>query len=219
MPGLWLRSTDLNPTILGEIMSIEVNILDNLNEVGIWLKDLGEKGLATATKRAMLKTRPTFVRESRNQLKNFKKINNKAINDRFVITKKLDGNLINKFEINLAILSKPIRAIKFIKGRKVRQAKKGIKVKRRRKLKIEVKPGKVSRLKNAFIEKGRGGTLMVLRRQTQKPRPTRIQSGIFIHHLFKINTVIAPIIKGTEKKLVFQFKKRAKDIIDKKAPR
>jgi len=174
-------------------MSIDLSILDNLDEVNVWIKVLTNKGLSAATKSSMKRTIPQMGKSSREMVKKYRKTSSTKINARFKFVKKLGTNDINKMEVIQKISKKPLRMIDFVKGKRERQKKKGVEVKKRRKLKAEIIPGRVRRLKGAFIEKGRGGTLMVLRRQGKEARPTERWAGPPIHSLFGIDRFMKPV--------------------------
>lgn len=174
---------------------IEFDILSNLDEVEIWMKDIGRNAVLQSTKSAMIRTQPTMKKESIIQVKKFKKAKSKAITDRFKFERKLQGKNVNNYEVNMIIERKPIRLLEFIKGSKNVQKRKGIPFpfKRRRKLKVEVQPGNVRKLPQAFIDRGSGGTKMVLQRRTKDPRPIRRVAGVYIHHLFARKSFTKPI--------------------------
>lgn len=173
-----------------------VSIESNLPEVQKWIRSLANTGIAQATKSAMIRTKPTMKKESVSMIKRFRKIKSKPITDRFKFQSNLTGKEISRYHIDMIVSRKPIRILNFIKGKKERQRKRGIAVSKRRKLKVEVVPGKVRRLKTAFIEKGRRGQLLVLQRQGRRPRPTRRLTGVYIHHMFAKPELTAPIEKN-----------------------
>ena len=188
-------------------MTIKINVLSSLDELDIWLKDIGRNAVLQATKSSMLRTRPTMKKESVSMIKNFKKAKTRAITDRLSFERKLSGKNVNNFEVNMVIARKPIRLINFIKGNKNIQKRKGIPFpfRRRRKLKVEVQPGRVRKLPTSFIDRGSGGTKMVLLRRTDNPRPIRRSAGVYFHHLFAQKTFTKPIEKAVGKRVQKEF--------------
>lgn len=186
-------------------MSIEFNVMSNLDELNVWIAQLTNRGLSQATKRSMIRTKPTMKKESVLMVKKYRKAKSRAITDRFKFKSKLNGNVLSNYEINMEIERKPIRILEFIKGKKEAQKKRGIPVRKRRKLKVEVVPGRARRLPSAFIEKGSGGRLMVLQRQGKRARPTRRLTGVYIHHLFAQRALTEPIQKNVGRRVQKEF--------------
>ena len=187
-------------------MTIQFNVLSNLDEVDVWLKELGTRGLSQATKSTMIRTKPTMKKESLKMVKLFRKTQSKKITDRFKFFSRFQGSDFRKYEVEMRISRKPIRLLHFIKGKKEAQKQKGISAKRRRKLKAEVVPGRVTKLRKAFIQKGKGGSLLVFQRQGEKSLPLRVRTGAFIHHLFAKPELTKPIEKNTGIKMTHLFR-------------
>lgn len=202
-------------------MTIKFNVLSSLDELDIWLKDLGHKAFTSATKSALLRTRPTLKKESVSMIKKVRKTKSKAITDRLKFSSKFPGQNINKYEVKMTVLRKPIRLIHFIKGNKNIQKRKGIPFpfKRRRTLKVEVEPGSKRKLPISFIDRGSGGTKMVLLRKTEKPRPIRRAAGVYIHHLFARKSFTMPIEKPVSQRMKKEFISAINNKMRKKLPK
>jgi len=202
-------------------MTIKFNVLSSLDEVDVWLKDLGRNAFSQATKSSMLRTKPTLKKESIIQVKRIRKAKSKAISDRFKFFSRFQGRNINNYEVAMVIERKPIRILNFIKGAHNVQKRKGKKFpfKGRRKLKVEVVPGRVRKLPQAFIERGRGGTKMVLQRQTDQPRPLRRLAGVYTHHLFARQPFTTPIEKPVANRLSKEFISAINDKMRKRQPK
>lgn len=200
-------------------MAVEIDVLGNLDELDVWITELGTKSVLGATKTSMIRTRPTMKRESLQMVKRYRKAKSKAITDRFKFINKLGGSRVDRLSVELDVKRKPIRALEFIKGKKERQKRQGVKNNRKRKLKIEVFPGRVRKLPKAFIDRGRGGTLMVLERKGKERRPLRRRSGAYIHNLFAQERLVKPVEKPIGEMAAKQFVSAIKNKMKNKMPR
>lgn len=200
-------------------MAVEIDVFDNLDNLDVWLKELGQKGLVSATKSSFIRTRPTMKRESMLMVKRFRKAKSKAITDRFKFINKLGGTRIDDLSVELDVKRKPIRALEFIKGKKEAQKRAGISPRKRRRLKIEVVPGRVRKLPRAFIDRGRGGKLMVLERKGKERRPLRRRPGAYIHSLFAQERLTKPIEKPIGEMAAKQFASAVQNKMKNKKPR
>ncbi len=153
-------------------MRIEVD----LDRVKVFLTDIRFKALTNATRSAMNRSANVLRTRTNLEIRKHLKLKAGVINKKHLLVKKARGSRLESMESSLSISGKRLSLIDFVVGNKSPRPQKGIAVKRRKLLRVEVKPGRRSTLKKAFIAKGRGGKNQVFRRRTSKNNPIVKQS-------------------------------------------
>jgi len=132
-------------------MSLKINIWQNMYDLTQMMEEMATKDLVSAARAAMnssvRRTRQLGSKEIR------KRLNLKAteIKKRIVLIKARGGSL-RALEASLIVSGAPISMLNFIVGSKQPIKQKGVAVKKRRKLKARVNPGKTIKLSGAFIQ-------------------------------------------------------------------
>ena len=97
----------------------------------------------------------------------------------------LRSNDINKIKATLLISDRPTSLIKFVMGSKQPRKQKGIKVKRRKDIKTRyVKGGKITKVRGAFIARGKNNNVQVFRRNPNT-KTIRTAAGRTNPHIIK----------------------------------
>jgi hypothetical protein len=203
-------------------MSIELDIFSNLNEIDVWLKDLKAQTIPTVVRRTLLRTRPTLQRESIKRIKQFRKTATTHIKKQMFIKKRLDSNDISKMEVSLNVKKGGIRALHFMKGAKIIQKRRGINPSKKRVIKVEIFPGRITKLKAAWISKPFGHLIILKRKRGEKQKsayPTRINSRIPIYSLFNSNFFMRPIEKPVSEKMKKEFQSQINFALMKNKPK
>lgn len=134
-------------------MTIEINIAHNLDALEPWIHEMQGKAVTQSVKRAINRT---LISVRLISIKMFKKRLNKkqtAFYKKKIKTFKAMGSDINRMQGVMIYDGKTIPLLEFISGSKDIIKQKGIAIKKRRKLRASVKPGKKFQVKGAFIQK------------------------------------------------------------------
>lgn len=186
--------------------NISLELAHNLTEAGLYLKDVHKADLTKAVRSALNRSLKSLETESNKAIRRIRRLKAREIRrEWFVMVKRTKGRNIAAFEAILGIKDKPVSLIRFVKGSKNPRNQQGVKVARRRKIAIEIKPGNKKKLKDAFIAKGRGNKNHVFRRETSKSFPINKQSTPSLHLLFKDSAFRRPIENIVAKRLQREF--------------
>lgn len=140
-------------------MTIVFDIRSNIESIPEYLDDIKFKAIVQAAKTAVNKT---LVSTRKLAIKRIgltyrlrpSGFSRKEVKDAMNIIK-AKGNNLETLKGVIIFKGSPIPIIKFISGSKSVIAQKGIKIKKRRKLKAEIRPGKKVRISKGFIQKAR----------------------------------------------------------------
>lgn len=147
-------------------MSLKINIEQNFHDLTKMMDEIAHVQILAGTKRAMdnalRRGRVITIKEMRKEIN----LPSSKIKARITIYK-ARGASLNGVEGALGFSEKAIPMLDFVVGKKSNIKQKGIKVKKRRKLKVKIKPGKTIRLKGAFIQNVK--SQQVFRRKGQGP--------------------------------------------------
>lgn len=136
----------------------------NLHEISARLDELGKQA-RPAMRRALKRGQLAMRTESIAQLKKSLKIKNKDLKESFRLSAPQGERIAMYADIGYSSASLPM--LYFVRGNRRPIEQWGIPVKRRRKLYVEIRPGKKTHLKGAFIQIVRG-RLGVFRRRSGK---------------------------------------------------
>jgi len=165
-----------------------------------------KKAMLKAAKTSIRRTLPTLRKESNQKVRDRMRVRQSRLNRRhFVLEKNLKGRKIEALSGRLKIRDRQIGLIEFVRGQKLPRKQKGVKVSRRRQLRIEVRPGNVIQGRSRFIQKGKGGKYHVFRRQSGKATPLKRQSVPSPHILFMKRSFRMPIEQATGRKFEKEF--------------
>ena len=196
-------------------MAIKVDLISNLDELQLFLKDLPKKMVPKANRMAIRRTSKILVTESVRAIRKVRSLGAREIRKDFFKTKLMvQGFDVNQHRAELAIRKRPVSLIRFVRGSKNPRPQRGIKVRRRRPLRVSVVPGKTSTLQDAFIAKGRGNRNHVFRRRTVKNTPIIKQSIPSLHLLFTEKEFRRPIERIVGKRLQVEFKRALRLQVD-----
>lgn len=137
---------------------IDFEITSNIEAIPEWLDETKERVILQSARSAINKTLKSASVLAIKRIKLTYKVkpsgfSRKEIKKRMDIIKATGNSL---FSINGEIIFKgePIPILNFVSGKKTSIKQKGIKVRKRRKLRVEIRPGKRVVLKKAFIQDG-----------------------------------------------------------------
>ncbi len=151
-------------------------------ETFLALDKLQNKDLVQGTRKAMNRTLLTLRQESINKITDKIKIKPKTLREKHIALSKAQGGSIEALEASIDFSSDPVPLIEFVKGSKDVIQQKGIPVKRRRKLRVEITPGKKFVMKGAFIQR-KSSKQVFKGRRTQGFKKQGIRSiGFLILH-------------------------------------
>lgn len=106
-----------------------------------------------ATRRAINRTLAGVRQDSLDQLRKKLALKESVLRKRFIKLTKASGNSISSLAGFLDFSNEPIPLLEFVRGSKENIQQKGIPVKKRRKLKAEITPGKRFVVRKAFIQR------------------------------------------------------------------
>jgi hypothetical protein len=132
-------------------MSLDIEITSTLLDAAKMFDGIDPREVGKAARRSINRTLLTLRKESVQRIPEHLKIKAKTLRDRYIRLNKAQGG--NNYEGSIDFSSEPIPMIEFVKGSKEPIKQKGVKVSRRRKLKVEITPGKRFVLRKGFIQR------------------------------------------------------------------
>lgn len=157
---------------------LEIDANDFLKTIPKYVSDIRQRAVPMANRRAINRalifarkltikrtqmhyklTRQELVGSGKKGIKGFLNIRNAR------------GNNLKQQEGSLDISGRPISMLRFLPPSKRKtQKQKGVSPKRRQKLRVEITPGQKKLHPKDFVQKGKGGQLLVFRRMTGKKK-------------------------------------------------
>lgn len=186
-------------------MGLEMKISVNLDQVTEFLSEFKGRALVNATRKSMNRAVASLRTHANRKVREHRKLKASEINSKFFRMTKARGSRLDQLEASLEISGKPVSLIRFVVGKKEGRSQKGIPVRKRKPVVVEVRPGRRVKLKGAFIAQGRGGNNQVFRRRTKKRFPIVKQSVPSLAKLFEKPSFRNPLEKFAEAKLGSEF--------------
>lgn len=205
-------------------MSLKIKIdQKEINRIVMKLERFNDKAIVTATRQAINKTVTRLQSLVIRRLLLMRKLKKGEVKKRFTSTRKARGNDINRMRGIVEIKGATVSLIRFVKGSKDPRKQAGISIRKRRIIKVEVIPGRVTRVKGGFIAKGSGGKNQLFRRIDNKLRkkkgkqkgPIAKQSSAALSLLIQRTEVKAALIKFGSREIVKQFEIALKNQLNK----
>lgn len=130
--------------------------IEGLDELAGFLDQFKQRDVVQAARRAINRTVTGVRQKSLDEIRKSYNVKEKTLKTRMRV-QNAQGNKISEMEGAVEYSDNPISMINFVKGSKAPLKQKGVPVKRRRKLKAEVKKGKTFIVKGGFIQKAKKG--------------------------------------------------------------
>lgn len=186
---------------------IHLEISHELEKLGHFFKSTQRQILIKSIKRALRRTANPLQRESVDRVRKFRALKAKLIKQRwFKLRKKLNGMDMQKIQLELEIMKKPLNLIDVVVGQKTPRSQAGIPVKRRRPLKVRIVPGKTEKVQGGFIARGKkSGQFHVFRRKGPGKSTLVKQAAPSLHVLFEKEFFRKPIEREISKRLGKEF--------------
>lgn len=134
-------------------MTIEIKIQDELNKAAMEIDYMNHDAIPRAAKNAINRAVVTMRKESTQRIPKEMRLRPTNLKERYIRLRKAMGTSIAGLEGEVAYLTEPVPLLEFVRGSKDAIEQKGIRVKDRRKLRVEIRPGKRFMLKRAFIQR------------------------------------------------------------------
>jgi hypothetical protein len=132
-------------------VSLDIEITSTLLDAAKMFEGLTPSEVGKASRRAINRTLLTLRKESIKRIPEKIKIKAKTLRERYITLNKAQGG--TNYEGSIEFSGAPIPLLEFVKGSKEPIKQEGIKIARRRKLKVEITPGKKFTLRKAFIQR------------------------------------------------------------------
>lgn len=142
-----------------------IKITTNLLDISDALGELGQKHLFRAVRRSINRALPAMRVKSVDLIKRDIKLKTGFIRRGTQLNKAKGANITN-ISGSIGFDSTPVPLMEFVRGSKTPLKQKGIAVSKRRKLKVEIRPGRRVVLAHAFIQKVR--SLQVFKRKKER---------------------------------------------------
>ena len=133
-------------------MSLEINITDNFDEIVQAFDKIEKRLVGQAARYAINRTLLTLRGEALKEITKQFKIKEKTLRQKHISITKARGGDLSTVNGMISFSGQPIPLIEFVRGNKTPQSQKGIPIKRRRKIRVEITPGKRFEVKRAFIQ-------------------------------------------------------------------
>lgn len=185
----------------------------NLHEISAQLSELGKQA-RPAMRRALKRGQIAMRTESIAQLKKSLKIKNKDLKEAFKLSAPQGDRIAMYADIGYSSASLPL--LYFVVGNRRPLEQWGIPVKKRRKLRVEIRPGKKTLMKGAFIQIVRG-RLGVFRRRSGKGNKQLVsqRTHSIVYDIFKGQVpekIAARGLSMFEKHVIHEIEFRSKKI-------
>lgn len=132
---------------------MEINITSNFLDVADAFKEVKTKLLYASTRHAINRTLITMRFQAIQQLRKQIDIKSSTLRNRHIRIHKAAGTSFDRLQGVISFNTTPVPLIEFVKGSKEPANQKGMAVKDRPRLKVQIRPGKKFTLKKAFIQK------------------------------------------------------------------
>lgn len=154
---------------------MKISIKENLLDAYATFDDLKKSQIHSAARRAINRTLVTVRKESVGIVKKGLRIKSSVLKSYISIQKPNQKKFYN-MQGSLTYQSRGLALIDFVRGQKKATPMKGVKVKKRRKVKVEITPGKKITLNKAFISKTASKGLQVMK-GTGKSQVLKMQTA------------------------------------------
>lgn len=144
-------------------MSFKVEIKNNIQDAYTAFSQLKRTEISRAAKRAINRTLTTLRKESVPVIQQEIKIKSSVLKT-YMTIEKAEGRGFANLSGALVFQSRGLALIDFVRGSKAPTKQKGIKVSRRKKVKVEVKPGRTYVVRGGFIANSQSRGLQVFKR-------------------------------------------------------
>lgn len=145
------RSGLLRALNLGGIMSFKIDIKENIMEAYNAFDKLKRSEVSKAARRAINRTLVTIRKESVIEIKKDLRIKSSVLKNQYIWIEKPRGKGLKDLGGAVVYQSKGLALIDFLRGTKAVTQQKGIPAKRRKKVRVEITPGKKFIVKGGFI--------------------------------------------------------------------
>lgn len=199
--------------------ALEMKISVDLNSVKVFLDDVKFKALTNATRKSMNRALSALQTQASRVAREERKLKLREIKTRYFRLTKAKGNRLHEMKASLEISGKPLSLIHFVVGNKEPRSQAGIPVRKRKSIRVEVKPGRKVQLKSAFITRGRGGNNQIFRRRGKRSYPIVKQSVPSLAAVFSRDKIRKPLESFAQAKLSSEFEKTFQFEINKIAER
>ena len=187
-------------------MGININFIDAFDELDVWVKDVKTTVIRQATRRALTRASRTTLKEVVKAIKLERNMKPSEIKRKGTkLFKDLSGKDPFKYSATVRVSARSISMINFVRGSKTPKSSKGKKVKRRRKVRLQVKPGITRTERHAFIVRMPNGKAHVMKRSDSKSFPIKRQSVPGVAKLFSEEPLKTNIQNRVGKQLQKEF--------------
>jgi hypothetical protein len=154
---------------------MKISIKENLLDAYATFDDLRKTQVHAAARRAINRTLVTVRKESVDVIRQGIRIKSSVLKS-YISTQKPNQKKFYNMQGAIIFQSRGLALIEFLRGRKEATPQKGIKVNRRRKVKVEITPGKKFNINKGFIIKTKSKGLQIMKGKTQ-PNTLRMQTA------------------------------------------
>lgn len=158
-------------------MAFKVQIQDNIREAFHSFDQLKRSEIKNAARRAISRTLTTLRKESVITIKKELRISSSLLKNKYIFIDRVSGKRLNEIQGSVVYQSRGLNLIDFVKGTKAVTPQKGVKVKRRKKVRVEITPGKRFIVAGGFITQTASKGLQVMKRDSKVNGHLLMQTG------------------------------------------
>lgn len=203
------------------MVEFDIDFEGGLREFESVLSSLGRKAAPKAHRNALNRSLTKLRTSMLDNIRLHYRVQKKETKDRYMVSQRARGNDIGNMVASLTVKGGAISLIRFLsKARRKPLKQKGIKVSKRKRLRIQVKPGSNVTLPKAFIAQGRNNNMQVFRRRTGTTKNGKEiitkQSAPSLPKLFeRVQSIRNNSVADAEKTYVKEFDRQLKFFLDK----
>lgn len=199
-------------------MGIQTKITINIDELKVFLTNTRIKALTTATRQSMNRSLSSLQTKANKTAREHRKLKAGVIKRKYFRLQKAVGLDLLNMEASLEISGRPLSLIHFVKGSKDPPNQKGVPIAKRKRVRVEVRPGRQVRLKRAFIAKARGGVNHVFIRDSRDDTMQKLAAPS-LAHLFSKKEIRTPLEVFAKKKFLTEFERTFQHQLDRQIAR
>lgn len=155
---------------------MKIEISNDIDDVVEFLDELKLRALVNAARKSMNRSVMALRTQANRVVREERKLKMGEINKDYFKVTKAKGSDLGSMSASLSVSGKSVSLIRFLVGNKSVQSTKGIPVKQRTPVRVEVRPGRKVTLKGAFLAAGKSGNVHIFRRRTAARHPIVKQS-------------------------------------------
>lgn len=186
-------------------MSLDIKIDDSFRNMKRFITKIEVDVVRKSTRQALNKSIGSVRSLTNSEIRKRIKLKKGELNKRNLTVIKATGNVINSMVSTVKVSGRPVSLIRLVRGTRKPRPQKGVKVNKRKGIRVEIRAGKTLRRPHSFIVKGSGNKNILVRRKTTKKSPIVKQSLPAVTVIVRQSRVSAAIRRHGQQRLEIEY--------------